>query len=274
VRFPDFLRAATLLFAGSASALAFVATVGAGGTGDLGLAVFAVVWWTFAAMAGAYLGRRPEASTGIARLMATARQSPALPELEPGTVLVNRLWGLLAYTVVAGGVGFLLPPVPAVAAGYALLVSLSWRKQAAAVSAVEGRDGVRFYVDRTSPFKPTRLIRTPGFRTLERAEGRREPQPEAVECRPARRASSSAQERVLATWCGAIHPRRAVATAYPTAASVSGPWASESSTSVTPASTARRAFVSDRSRRSGLPFTSRKVLVRAAASNTRSRSSA
>ena len=29
--------------------------------------------------------------------------------------------------------------------------------------AIEERDGVRFYVDRTSPFSPIRLIRTPGF---------------------------------------------------------------------------------------------------------------
>ena len=37
----------------------------------------------------------------------------------------------------------------------------------AAVEAIEGRDGVRFYVEHTSPFKPTRLIRTPGFRRVE-----------------------------------------------------------------------------------------------------------
>jgi hypothetical protein len=273
VRFPDFLRAATLLFAGSASALAFVATIGAGGRGDLGLAIFAAAWWPLATVAGLVLGRSPEASSGIARLMASARQSPALPELEPGAILFNRLWGLALYTVVAGGVGFLLPPVPAVAAGYALLVALMWRKQAAAVTAVEGRDGVRFYVDRTSPFKPTRLLRTPGFRHFEAAGERREPQLEAVESR-ARKRSNSAHERVLATWRGATHPRRAVATAYSAFRSVSGPCASESRTSVTPASTARRAFVSDRSRRSGLPFTSRNVPVRAAASNMRSRSSA
>ena len=29
--------------------------------------------------------------------------------------------------------------------------------------AIEERDAVRFYVDRTSPFSPIRLIRTPGF---------------------------------------------------------------------------------------------------------------
>jgi hypothetical protein len=31
------------------------------------------------------------------------------------------------------------------------------------VQAVEERDAARFYVDRTSPLQPIRLIRTPGF---------------------------------------------------------------------------------------------------------------
>ena len=38
-----------------------------------------------------------------------------------------------------------------------------WRRQEAAVAAIEERDGVRFYVDRTSPLSPIQLIRTPGF---------------------------------------------------------------------------------------------------------------
>ena len=212
MRFPDFLRAATLLFAGSGSALAVVAVVGAAGRRDSDLAIFAAGWWIVAAVIGAWLGRRLQASNGISRLMATARHSPALPELEPGTILFNRLWGLAAYTVLAGAVGFLLPQVPAVAAGYALLVALLWRKQAAAVSAVEGRDGVRFYVERTSPFRPTRLLRTPGFRRFEAAEESTEPHTSAAVELRLRSASSSSQGRVLATSPASTHARRAVAT--------------------------------------------------------------
>ena len=228
MRFPEFLRAATLLFAGSASALGFVTVVWAGRRGDLAVAIFAAAWWTLAAGIGVWLGRRPQASEGIARLMASARRSSALPELEPGTILFNRLWGLAVYTVVAAGVGFLLPQIPAVAAGYALLVALMWRRQSGAVAAVEGRDGVRFYVDRTSPFKPTKLLRTPGFRRFEavgeegraparvtearRAAGRGPvAQPRAAGVR-SRRPSSSAHGRALATCAGATHARRAVAT--------------------------------------------------------------
>ena len=212
MRFPDFLRAATLLFAGSASALGLVAVVGAGSREDSGLALFAAGWWIVAAVIGAWLGRRRRAASGISRLMATARHSPALPELEPGTILFNRLWGLAAYTLLAGALGFLLPQIPAVAAGYALLVALLWRKQSSAVAAVEGRDGVRFYVEHTSAFKPTRLLRTPGFRHFEPAGEPTEAQASAgVELR-LRRASRSFQDLVLATWRRSTHARRAVAT--------------------------------------------------------------
>jgi hypothetical protein len=211
VRFPDFLRAATLLFAGSASALGVVAVVGAGGREDFGLAIFTAGWWTLAAVIGAWLGRRLQASNGISRLMATARHSPALPELEPGTILFNRLWGLATYTLLAGAVGFLLPQIPAIAAGYALLVALLWRKQSAAVAAVEGRDGVRFYLERTSPFRPTRLLRTPGFRRFEAVGEPTEAQMSAAVELRRRRASSSCQDLVLATWRASTHARRAVA---------------------------------------------------------------
>ena len=212
MRFPDFLRAATLLFGGSASALAVVAVVGAGGRGDVGLVIFAAAWWILAAAIGGWLGRRLQASNAIARLMATARHSPALPELEPGTILFNRLWGLAAYTLLAGAVGFLLPQVPAIAAGYSLLVALLWRKQAAAVSAVEGRDGVRFYVERTSPFRPTRLLRTPGFRRFEAAGEPTQAQTSAAVDVRLRMASSSSQGLALATSRASTHARRAVAT--------------------------------------------------------------
>ena len=175
MRFPEFLRAATLLFAASASALALVTVAGAGGSDDVAVTIYAAAWWVIAAGLGLWLGRRPRTSDAIARLLASARKSTALPELEPGTVLFNRLWGLAASTVLAGGLGFLLPQVPAAAAGYALLVALMWRKQSGAVAAVEGRDGVRFYVERTSAFKPTQLLRTPGFRHFEATSQRAEP---------------------------------------------------------------------------------------------------
>jgi hypothetical protein len=122
-----------------------------------------------AAILGLWFGRRREATEGIARLLSDARTTPLLPELEPGTVLFNRLWSFGLVTVIAGAAAFLVPQIPAIWTGFTLLVGLAWRKQPAAVLAIEERDGVRFYVERVSPFKPTRLLRTPGFRKNEPA---------------------------------------------------------------------------------------------------------
>jgi hypothetical protein len=169
VRFGDFLRTSVLLFGAAATACAIVAIAGARAKDDSSVLYIAVGWWFVAAVAGLWFGRRREATEGIARLLSDARTTPLLPELEPGTVLFNRLWAFGLMTVIAGGVAFLFPQVPAIWTGFTLLVGLAWRKQPAAVLAIEERDGVRFYVERVSPFKPTRLLRTPGFRKNEPA---------------------------------------------------------------------------------------------------------
>jgi hypothetical protein len=167
MRFPDFLRTTVLLFAGAATALAVVTIAGATAKDDQTLIYVSLGWWGVASVAGLWLGRRPEVTQGIGRMLAGARTQPALPELEPGTILFNRLWSLAVFTVGSGAVAFLIPQVPGIAAGYVIAAALAWRKQAGAVEAIEGRDGVQFYVEHTSPFKPTRLIRTPGFRRIE-----------------------------------------------------------------------------------------------------------
>ena len=167
--FTDFLRTTVLLSAGAATALAVVAIAGARADDDRTVLYFALGWWTLAALIGLWLGRRPEVTAGIGRLLASARATQTLPELQPGTVVFNRLWALLLLTIAAGAVAFLIPQVPAIAAGYCLLLALAWRRQPSAVEAVEQRDGVRFYVEPGSPFRPTQLARTPGFRRNEPA---------------------------------------------------------------------------------------------------------
>jgi hypothetical protein len=79
-------------------------------------------------------------------------------------VLVNRLWPLGVSALAAAGVSWLYPQVASVATGYAILISLAWRKQESAVTAIETRDGVRFYVVPSSPFRGISLLRAPGFR--------------------------------------------------------------------------------------------------------------
>jgi hypothetical protein len=167
MRFREFLRVAVLLFGGAATALAAVSIVGMARDAEPALALVAVGWWVAAAVIGLWLGRRGAASPGIARVLASARTSPSLPELEPGAVLFNRLWPLAVLAVASGGIGFFFPQVPAIATGYALLAALTWRKQSAAVAAIEERDGVQFWFDRSSPFGAPRLVRTPGLRKVE-----------------------------------------------------------------------------------------------------------
>jgi len=169
VRFGDFLRTSVLLFGAAATACAIVAVAGARAKDDNTVLYLAVGWWVAAAVLGLWFGRRREAMEGIARLLSDARTTPLLPELEPGTVLFNRLWSFGIVTVIAGALAFLVPQIPAIWTGFTLLVGLAWRKQPAAVLAIEERDGVRFYIERVSPFKPTRLLRTPGFRKNEPA---------------------------------------------------------------------------------------------------------
>jgi len=65
---------------------------------------------------------------------------------------------------VAGAAGPWFPQVPAIATGFALGVASAWRNREAAVTAVEERDGICFYVEHGSAFDPIRLIRTPGLR--------------------------------------------------------------------------------------------------------------
>ena len=68
------------------------------------------------------------------------------------------------FTLVSGGLGVLAPQIPGIAAGFAIIWALAWRRQDAAVEAIEERDGASFYVRRTSPVRPIALMRTPGFK--------------------------------------------------------------------------------------------------------------
>ena len=164
MRFVDFLKATVMLSAGSATLLAAltVARAAADSEQDVFMEI-AVGWWLVAALLGGWLGRRNAASPPIARLLADARMQMSLPELRPGLTLLNRLWPLLVSTLGAALLGIFIPQVAAVAAGFAIIWALAWRRQDAAVTAIEDRDGFRFYVDRTPPFAAIRLIRTPGL---------------------------------------------------------------------------------------------------------------
>ena len=164
MRFVDFLRTAVLLCAGSATVLATLTVLSASSEEDSVLTGFIVGWWVTAAMIGMWLGRRAETNSPIARLLASAKSTSSLPEQRPSSMLLNRMWPLLLSTVIALGLGLFAPQIPAIACGFAIIGALAWRRQEAAVTAIEERDGVAFYVQPTSPLKPIQLIRAPGFR--------------------------------------------------------------------------------------------------------------
>ncbi|MDQ3678257.1 MAG: hypothetical protein M3401_15910 [Actinomycetota bacterium] len=164
MRFVDFLRAAILLCAASATVLAAVTVLRAGAKADSTLVIVVAGWWIVAGAIGTWLGRRAQTNSPIARLLASAKSTSSLPEHRPGSLLVNRLWPLLFSTVLAIGLGILAPQVPGIATGFAIVATLAWRRQEAAVTAIEDRDGVAFYVEPTSPMKPIKLVRAPGFR--------------------------------------------------------------------------------------------------------------
>ncbi|MGA9875630.1 MAG: hypothetical protein WBQ21_07465 [Solirubrobacteraceae bacterium] len=166
MHFVDFLRASVLLSAAAATALVIVTVLSAAPSSDTTIVPVSVGWWAIAAAIGLWLGRRAEVHPPIARLLREARTSSALPEYRPGATLLNRLWPLLVFTILAGGLAYFAPQIPGIGAGFAIALALWWRRQDAAVAAIEERDGAQFHVLRSSPLRAIALTRTPGFKTL------------------------------------------------------------------------------------------------------------
>lgn len=165
MRFVDFLRTTVLLSGGAATALAAISVL-ASATNSGSHALLVAVdlgWWVVATITGLRLGRHAQTNPPIARLLSSARASKSLPELHPSAVLVNRLWPLAVFTLLAGALAFLAPQIPGIAAGFAIMGALAWRHQDSAVAAIEERDGAAFYVEHTSPVRAISLVRTPGF---------------------------------------------------------------------------------------------------------------
>jgi hypothetical protein len=173
VHFVDFLRATVLLSAAAATALVIVTVLSAAPGSEQGAVLISAGWWLLSAAIGLWLGRGGRINLSIRRLLGEARFTTVLPEYRPAATLLNRLWPLLLLTLLTGGLAFLAPQIPGLGAGFAILLALWWRRQDAAVAAIEERDGVRFHVQRTSPLRSIKLARTPGFKTIhpERATG-------------------------------------------------------------------------------------------------------
>jgi hypothetical protein len=164
LRFVDFLRATVLLSGGAATTLAVLTLVAATRDQDDQVALYATAWWVVATLIGAWIGRRNEVNPPIARLLADAKAGTMMPDVRPGFTMVNRLWPLLLVVIAAAAMTWIGPQIPGIAAGFTIIWALAWRRQEHAVAAIEERDGVTFFVERTSPVRPMGLLRLPGFR--------------------------------------------------------------------------------------------------------------
>ncbi|MDP9228707.1 MAG: hypothetical protein M3M99_06575 [Actinomycetota bacterium] len=162
--FSDLLRMTVLLAAASATALAAVTAIAANRADDTRTLIVAAVWWTAALAIGLVMGRSTRAAEAMRPLLSGARTTPTLPFDERGGVALARLWPLGAFALVAGGLGFVFPGVAAIGTGFGLAAALALRGWERAVIAIEGRDGVRFYVEPGSALQPVTLVRTPGLR--------------------------------------------------------------------------------------------------------------
>ena len=164
MRFVEFLRATVLLSGGAATTLAVLTLVAATRDQNDDVALYATGWWVMATLIGTWIGRRNEVNPPIARLLADAKAGTMMPDVRPGTTMANRLWPLLLVVIAAAALTWLGPQIPGIAAGFTIIWALAWRRQESAVAAIEERDGVTFFVERTSPVKPIQLLRLPGFR--------------------------------------------------------------------------------------------------------------
>ena len=164
MRFVDLLKTTVLLSMGAATTLAVVCVAAASADFDDTVVPVSAGWWVLAGLLGTWLGRQRSTLAPIARLLADAKVAKNLPEHRPAAVILNRLWPMVLLVLLSAGLAVLFPQVPGVATGFFVLWSLYWRNQAAAVTAVEERDGVTFYVERTSSIRPIELVRTHGLR--------------------------------------------------------------------------------------------------------------
>jgi hypothetical protein len=158
------LRITVFVTGAEATALGAITALAANRDADTRTLLVAGVWWAISLAIGFYLGRPARAADDMRDALARARTATSLPPESPARIAAGRLWPV-AVTAIAGVLGVIFPGVAAIAAGYALIVSLAGHTREAAVLAIEQRDGVKFYVVPTSAWQPVELMRTPGLRS-------------------------------------------------------------------------------------------------------------
>ena len=161
--YTDLLRITVLLTAAEATALGAITVVAAQRDDDTTTLLVCAGWWVAALVIGLYLGSPSRAAESVREVLARARTATSLPPESDTRIAIGRLWPIALTALAAGIAGIFFPGVSAIAAGYALLVSVMWRTQEAAVLGVEESEGVRFYVLPGSALAPVELVRTAGL---------------------------------------------------------------------------------------------------------------
>lgn len=161
MRYCDYLHGSVLLIGSAALALILVSAGSLAWYGSPLMIVLSVAWILICVGCGLWLGRGDAIQESVSLLLSRSRMEPIFPKIEPPAVLLSRLWPVLAITLVAAISSYWFPQLATAAAGYGLLWSLAWRKQSGAVLAIEERDLVHFWIVRSSPMQPPKLVRVP-----------------------------------------------------------------------------------------------------------------
>jgi hypothetical protein len=159
MRYSEYLRTSVLLLGTSSFALLVVAVGQIAREPSVLLLILGSVWIVIACLIGIWLGRGNQVMASIGTLLSRSRPEPIFPKIEPAAVLFTRLWPVLAIVLISAAAAVWLPQLAIAAAGYGLLWSIAWRKQALAVEAIEERDAVHFWIVRTAAFKHPKLVR-------------------------------------------------------------------------------------------------------------------
>ena len=174
--------------------------------------IFALAWWVVAALLGAWLGRRPRRPPRHRAACSRRRQldHDAAARSGPAPVLLNRLWLLVA---VGGARGRHLRGCSR-SSPRSRPAARSWSRspgasRSAAVTAIEERDGVRYYVVPTLALPGDRA--RADARACRRVCGRRRTAPARRAAGPAR--GASAQLLAAASRCACSRPARVVSQA-------------------------------------------------------------
>lgn len=163
MRYCDYLHSCVLMIGSAALALILISAGSLAATGSRMLISLSIAWLVICVIWGLWIGRGASVQESVRTLLSKSRPEPIFPKIEPPAVLLSRLWPVLAITLVAAISSYWFPQLAVAAAGYGLLWALAWRKQSDAVLAIEERDAVHFWIVRSSPVRPPKLVRVPAM---------------------------------------------------------------------------------------------------------------